>query len=844
MKNLSYYLAYIQAFVCCMVSNVTFGQQSGELDTTFRTRANYGALFPIEKAWALADGSTLCFREGANYFSGKKTGSFFKIKPDGELDTTYKSPQFEFHCLLVWCYCHNHPQYFLVDKAGKVVLLTGGIVIVDGVLSDNINFRISETGHVDTQINQLHFSTWEVTASPELADGRVVNWFSDSLVVYNADIQRDTSFVPFGLGPEYSYISAVLRQSTDRSYLVFVKIGFDKVYLPLLNGANSFGTPIVPGRINGQVPEPIEADVFGRIYELYPWADTIQGKIYDRIVRRNSNGLIDSSYSILMVKVPSPGTSSSFIPNRVWVDSLGRIHQSLEGGLERRYDALTGATSDTVFAQEPGIITVRHENQLISLGHNQWNRWSYVRKNLGDSAIVNRYTRFGANGPVQKVLTDSEKKAVILGQFSDFDGHKTPMIARVQHNGSVDSGFVCSAFNATDAQKVIVFDFWRGDPAQGLLVVFRKPSGSLNRYAYHVLHDGRIDSGFAQNGFGSVGLNLQELIAGQQRKGGDIYLTARVMQGSDSSKSYLFRLQDSGSFDADFTPKSIQHYFPSFININFWRGPYLQAISRVDENKLLIASRLIYNLPDPPCKTESNIYYSWMGLILDSNGVAQDDPAWTIGTLQTCEAPSLNRTVVFGYANRDIFPGPEQNTYLLTPDLQIDTTFRLRKPNGSIDFYPQTPLLVTQKGDYLFSNLKTNGEGLLDSSFYFKTWPSSIAEPDTAHLYLGGNFQLFGPKVAPYLVRIHHKTSVVTSLRPEWKRSLVSLYPNPVQDAIQMNGWAPGTQLKVTTVQGKVLFNAPVESQFSADILPDNQGVYFWTAYQNGRPVGGGRLIR
>ncbi|HPI11303.1 MAG TPA: hypothetical protein PLK63_09715, partial [Catalimonadaceae bacterium] len=73
------------AFLCFvfLFSTRLFAQAPGDLDTSFHFRTNYGALFPIEKAWPLADGSIMCYSAGGNYFSGKKTGNYFKIKPNG-----------------------------------------------------------------------------------------------------------------------------------------------------------------------------------------------------------------------------------------------------------------------------------------------------------------------------------------------------------------------------------------------------------------------------------------------------------------------------------------------------------------------------------------------------------------------------------------------------------------------------------------------------------------------------------------------------------------------------------------------------------------------------------------
>lgn len=167
-------------------------------------------------------------------------------------------------------------------------------------------------------------------------------------------------------------------------------------------------------------------------------------------------------------------------------------------------------------------------------------------------------------------------------------------------------------------------------------------------------------------------------------------------------------------------------------------------------------------------------------------------------------------------------------------------------PDRSLNGVPwvSAPFLISQRGDHFFRFMKTNPQGTLDTSFRFKTDPLSIAEPDTNHLYVAGNFLLYGSEIAPYLVRIHNKTSVVVLSRTERKNSQVSLYPNPAGEEIHLNGWKPGMRLTITSIEGRKLFEGPVEKDFATAKLGLKPGVYFWTATLNENIQGGGRLIR
>lgn len=298
-----------------------------------------------------------------------------------------------------------------------------------------------------------------------------------------------------------------------------------------------------------------------------------------------------------------------------------------------------------------------------------------------------------------------------------------------------------------------------------------------------------------------------------------------------------------------FGAKPIQNFFPPIPTPNLVSKPYLNGIYQTGINQIALTEFYITFSTEPPCRPgksslpEEYQYYLVTVLLDSSASMLGQEP---LGVYSFCDRPTDGVSVGFMYGQRDVFPGPEIYFYRAKPNLEVDSSFRIIKPDGSIppNQISAQPLLVTEKGDHLFFNMKTNPVGVLDTSFRFKASPSSIAEPDTSHLYVAGGFQLYGNQIAPYLVRIHHQTSTVTALGKERKNSQVDLYPNPVEEQINLGGWKPGMILSITTIEGRKLFEGPVEKQFPASLLGLAKGLYFWTVTEKGIVSGGGRLIR
>lgn len=875
MKSYTLYWWIGLAFLLVHLVRPASGQQAGDMDTSFAVRPNYGALRPVEKAWALADGSVLCFQEGENYFSGKKTGSFFKIRPDGNLDTSYHGTVLRFLCWQSMCSCEYFGYYLHLLPDESVLLFYMGKVSINGSIHDENLVKFSPQGYLENIIQPIPqwFGGIDYGGDlqPVVRGNRLLVFNNDSAYLYTENLERDTLFQPFHFINSNEYPIKVLVQSKSVNYVVNFQYTHLK-YLPLKQDSNYFSTPFLSGTENGVVPMPIETDQWGRIYEFYKNADTIDDQIFHQVRRRLSTGHLDTGYQVRFQRADIEHFSDALASKMFKVDSLGIVwvysrggivvdkglpdnylfdqNPRLEGGWFWRFSSETGAFLDSIFLK-PYTREVISGNQKITLGWDKDNRWSFIRKEASGQELLKRVSHFGANGPIQNVLSDNQGRALIAGQFTQFDDHNSSRLARVLTNGLVDTSFRCQFLKEADPLSIIEFSFWKNDPAQGVFFVSRLPMGNQNGFIFHISSNGDIDTSFFNPNLAIPGAEIKEVLAAHQMPSGHIWVSVRLKIEENENQCYLIKLLPNGQPDPGYNPTYL-HEIYSGLPAPYWGGPFVRAIQRLDENRLAVGIQYQYidGFPDPPCKQAATEFYSyWISIVLDTNGVASGEGNPMMQNLEFCKDYERDLSIPFLSHSLDVFQGPEVPYYRLFPNFSIDSSFRLRYPDGGIGNFltppfPRRPLLLTRKGDYFFSYFKSTNEGIVDTSFRYKCLPNNMAEPDTAHLYLAGGFQIFGEKVAPYLVRVHNQTSIVTRLSDLRKSSQVVLYPNPVGETVHIAGWKPGMVLRITSVEGKILFEGMVQEQTNPAILGLGHGLYFWSASYRGQPLGGGRLIR
>ncbi len=840
-----------------------FAQQAGSLDPTFENRVNYGALYPIKQTWPLENGGLLCYQEGPNFFSGRKTGSFFKLKADGSLDTTYKTPEFQFLCFPGFCSCEDYPQAFRVKPDGEILILSLGNAQINNRFTSKVNFKISSQGILDTSLNQKVIDFRSLfSLNPVLNSGKIVSFSYDTLSIFKSNLEPDSLF--FILPDSNFWLKKNLSGLAAINFLV-LENGYSIFYLPYSKLNHTFN-PIIPiEKRKGRFPISLEADKWGRIYEIFYNLDTLSGQVYHLVKRRFSNGTTDSSYTCQI-------KANSFYDNHLSAssDSLGFVffQNAHNSQSYRRYDPVTGHLVDTVFISHD-IQQIRNENELISTGFDPDGRWKYFRQNLNGDTLLQLQTKFGANAPIERVILDNQKRLIIQGKFSEFDGHYSSKIARVKPNGRVDSTFLCKVFGKFENPDIQYFDFWKGNPEEGILIAGRKRMGGLNRFLYKIKPDGKIDSSFASNPFSGLSFGVIEIYGCKQTWSGSIFLTVRQKTTQDSGTTSLIKLNSNGQVVSGFAPIPAQELQIVGNHLSPVLSPVLGKIMLLKEDQLAVELNT-FTMGDnpPPCKSSGlpTITGSQYGYLvgIDTSGQVLPNPNLLPRAVDFVKNPASQMDQIFVLNAASNHLNALTKYSKITPYMAIDSSFYLQKQNGEAVRFPAVifpdrfanfeifkaghyPTLISKKGDLFFTNRKTNPNGVIDTTFSWgasSSWrPFGMAEPDTSHLYVSGDFEFYHGKPARFLVRVHNQTSTVTQNINTWKKSELVLFPNPLGEMVNLRGWKPGIVLMVFGIDGKIHFKGEVKSEFQSSELGLKPGLYFWKAILKREILGGGKLI-
>lgn len=830
-------------------------------DSTFEIKPDYGVIYRVEKAWHLTDGSILCYTKQGNFFSGKRTGSFFKILENGDLDTNYKGPSFFTLCQPGFCSCsYDTATYVLSD--GRIFVFSGYGVNLDGIDQNQKAWRFSQTGEVDTTFDGSSYPYQSQLVGMDTAG--FLRILPDSIIRLNTDLEKDLSFQPYSLpinwhGQKFS--------QENKAEILFLRLDSVKKqsYLPYSKASQSFGDLIPIAKIKGIAPKQVGTDLHSRIYEIYFSADTVSGVIYNCIRRKNRLGVLDTGY-IARVKRLNPYT----LPEAK-TDSLGKVTVYLTSEMALRFSDSSGAFLDSIFGN-PNI-TLRSGNELIELGKNARNRWAFVRKSLTGDIISERFSQWGANNNVQKVLMDASGKILLLGRFTDFDGWESPALVRVLPTGRVDTSFRCSVTGIPTKGSWLSFS----QASNGKLIVVNSyPFGSENRFIYRIHSNGLWDSAFAQTNLGGFAYPVRVIHSATLLKNGSMFLIVAFENDTIAAKTSVIKLLPNGERDPSFTIRDASFYFSINTELSPIYGPFLGAVEQKAPGKLFLALQNVYSRPTPVCKSSQPVTIQELeqkSCLIDTSGELITTIPKPTGHCYYLPIPTSGASSPSFFLNKgypDTLLG-YSGIYKLKDNFGIDLSYRVQNHLGeSPGSWYMEPILVTKdknvfyywgsyhmtfpweteiyhfdQGDALF---KTNPDGVIDSLFSrsgFDGRISSAVEGDSLHLYVAGNFTRYRDVAAPYLIRLNNATSTMITSRSFSQSAQIGLYPNPFSETLHMRGWQPGTRLRLVNLLGEVVYNQEVsQSTILGHSILLQRGIYFWSVFQNGMFIANGKLIR
>ena len=374
------------------------------------------------------------------------TGLFLSISTlqaqnPGELDMTFNAGSGNYGGG-----ANNTVSTSVLQPDGKI-FIGGNFTSYNGISINRIA-RLNADGSLDASFNPgagANLSVWTIAHQPDgkiLIGGDFTSYNGTSInriARLNADGSLDTSFNP-GTGVDGSVLTLVLQPNgkiliggTFRSYN-----GTTRDIIARLNSDGSLDASfnLGTGPNNSVFSIALQADgkiLIGGAFTSY------NGTSINRIARLNSDGSLDSAFN------PDTGASSIVETTEIQPDgkiliggeftsyngtSINRIARlNANGSLDSSFNTGTGANNLV------GTIAIQPDGKILLGGnftsYNGTTRNYFARLNANGSLDTSFNPGTGANSVVETTALQPDRKVLIGGYFTDYNGVSRLRIARI-----------------------------------------------------------------------------------------------------------------------------------------------------------------------------------------------------------------------------------------------------------------------------------------------------------------------------------------------------------------------------------------------------------------------------
>lgn len=322
------------------------------------------------------------------------------------------------------------------------------------------------------------FNDAEAAAVAAQSDGKVVvggvvaricalgeeecqNNYSSFVTRLNSDGSHDTSFAPFigdlGLAVEQiPQVKTVVPQPDGKVVVGYVGYGYVRGIIRLnANGSRdtNFNTSIGSGLgVDSIVLQGDGKLLMGGSF------NTVNGTDRNGLARLNSDGSLDNTFT------PAAGVGGSPLAlqpdGKVLVRGYARLNP--DGSLDSSFNAGTGANGHvrTIALQSDGKVLVGGDFTAI----NGTNCNRVARLNANGSLDTGFQVIRGVESPVSSLVLQPDGQVLIGGAFTFINGTNRYGRDRLNPDGRVDGAFVSSSFNPDLAFVIQAGDCWAGPP--------------------------------------------------------------------------------------------------------------------------------------------------------------------------------------------------------------------------------------------------------------------------------------------------------------------------------------------------------------------------------------------
>ncbi|MFN5458681.1 MAG: hypothetical protein ACK5AY_02105, partial [Bacteroidota bacterium] len=430
-------------------------------------------------------------------------------------------------------------------------------------------FRLSsQSGELDTTFNMVDNSPYsnfndKIIVTALQPDGKIIIGGSFTTCNFkrigrlNSDGSTDTGFNP-GSGFDND-VKSICVQPDGKILVVGAFLSFNGVsrnYIARLNTDGSLDTGFDPG---SGFDNPIYSVILqpdGKIL-VGGWFNMYNGNSHSDIVRLNSDGSIDNSFST--------GTGFDYGVEALCLQSDGKIivagyfttyngtsignnvtRLNSDGSLDVSFNVGTGVSNNSVYTA-----AIQSDGKIILGGNfstfNGTARNNIVRINTNGSLDTGFDPGSGFSSSVYSVKIQSDGKIIAGGWFFSFNGYTTNYVARLNSDGSIDTGFsTVTAFNSNVSAVNLQSD--------GKVIVvgeFTKFNGTVKNRIARLNSNGSLDTGFYPDQLSGFDGNVYTTAV---QSDGKILVGGLFTSYQGVSRNNIARLNSDGSLDQSFNP--------------------------------------------------------------------------------------------------------------------------------------------------------------------------------------------------------------------------------------------------------------------------------------------------
>ena len=525
---------------------------NGFLDTSFITGS--GTSSNITNASALSDGKILLTGNFTS-FNGIQSNKIVRLYPDGRVDTSFNSGAgFD-----------DDVSAMAIQSDGKIVL-GGKFTNYNGMLANRI-IRVNNDGSIDDSfLSGSGLSAGSVQKIKMDTFGNIMIGGSFTGSYNGSDVNRVCLLnshgilktdIDFGSGPASASVLALANDLEGSWYIggsFSIFDGLNQGRLAKINPEGEYDTGYLAAGIgfDNSVLKVLSLEnkktmVFGNFKKF-------NGVFVSRIIRLLEEGLIDPDFNAGQLG------ANNLIKTAV-LQSDGKI---ICGGNFTKYNETLsnriirvlpdGVVDDTFsigtgFNSQVYAIAIQSDQRIVVGGN--FTRYNDTPVNRLIRLLPNgsRDTSFnvglGADAIIEAILIQPDKKILVGGHFSNFNGQSISRLVRLNADGSIDSGF--NVGNGFD--KYIYAMALQSD---GRIIIggnFLNYNGSSQKRIVRLNSNGSLDASF-ESGSGFSKGDVRSIL---------VQPDDRILVGGTFSGTYknytsmrLLRLLKSGDFDASF----------------------------------------------------------------------------------------------------------------------------------------------------------------------------------------------------------------------------------------------------------------------------------------------------